>query len=66
MVDWIKLIISLGASLGIPLNNHHKVQIFAVVACDLLWFYRIKAFHGRTKFDLQHIYTNINKVTMEH
>jgi hypothetical protein len=44
MLDWIKLIISPGSSLGIPLVDCHKFQIFAFMACDILWFYRNIAF----------------------
>jgi hypothetical protein len=51
MVDWIKMIISPSSSLGIPRKDQHKFQIFAAVACDLLWFYRNKAFHDGLTFD---------------
>jgi hypothetical protein len=44
MVDWIKLIISLFNSLGIPLADCHKFQIFAAVACDILRYYRKSSF----------------------
>jgi hypothetical protein len=37
MLDWIKVIISLGATLKIPKEDHYRFQIFVAVACDFLW-----------------------------
>jgi hypothetical protein len=51
MSDWIQLIIFLSSSLGIPLVDCHKFQIFTSVACDILWFYGNKAFHDEIIFD---------------
>jgi hypothetical protein len=47
MEAWIAAIISLEHSLGIPLRDQHKFQIFASVACDILWLYRNKALHEK-------------------
>jgi hypothetical protein len=66
MSDWIQLIISPGSSLGIPLVDRHKFQIFASVACDILWFYKNKAFHYGITFDARNAYAHINKITLEH
>ena len=51
MSKWISSIISPGSSLGIPPVDQHKFQIFTAVACDILWFYRNKAFHDGASFD---------------
>jgi hypothetical protein len=66
MLDWIKLIISPGSSLGIPLVDCHKFHIFASVACDILWFYRNKAFHDGVTFEARKVSTHINKIAFEH
>ena len=66
MFDWIKLIISLSSSLGIPLVDCHKFQIFASVACDILWFYRNKAFHNGATFEVHNMSAHINKIAFEH
>jgi hypothetical protein len=66
MVDWINIIISTGSSLGIPLVDHHKFQIFASVACDILWFYMNKALHDDLSFDAHNVSVHINKITLEH
>ena len=66
MVDWINIIISPRSSLGIPLVDHHKFQIFASVACDILWFYRNKALHDDLSFNVHSVFGHINKITLEH
>jgi hypothetical protein len=65
MLDWIKLIISPGSSLGIPWVDCHKFQIFALVACDILWYYRNKAFHDRISLDARNVSTHINIIALE-
>jgi hypothetical protein len=66
MLDWIKLILCPSSSLGIPQEDCHKFQIFAFVACDILWFYRNKAFHDRTTFDARNISAHVNKISLEY
>jgi hypothetical protein len=66
MEDWIASIIALERSLGIPLRNQHKFQIFAVVAYDILWLYRNKALHENLTFDARSVSTHINKIALEH
>jgi len=66
MAHWVQQIISLGTSLHIPPTDHHKFQIFTAVACDLLWFYRIKSHHEGISIDVCLISQHINRVTMEH
>jgi len=36
MTNWVQQIFSPWTFLNIPLSDHHKFQIFATVACDLL------------------------------
>jgi hypothetical protein len=66
MSDWVSSIISPGSSIGIPFLDHHKFQIFAAVACDILWFYRNKALHEGASFNAISISNHINKISMEH
>jgi hypothetical protein len=65
--DWVSSIISLGTYIGIPLVDSHKFQIFAAVACDILWFYRNKAFHERAySFNAISVSKHINKISLEY
>jgi hypothetical protein len=66
MVDWIKLIISPTNSLSIPLADCHRFQIFASVACDILWYYKNQAFHNGITFVAQNVSMHINKIALEH
>jgi hypothetical protein len=66
MLKWISSIISPGSSIGIRLVDQHKFQIFAVVAYDILWFYRNKAFHDGASFDALSVLMHINKISLEH
>jgi hypothetical protein len=66
MVDWINIIISPGCSLGIPHVDHHNFQIFASMACDILWFYRNKVLHDGLSFDAHSVSVHINKISLEH
>jgi hypothetical protein len=66
MMDWIKInnlprIFSWHNS-----KDLHHFQIFAAVLCDLLWFYRNKAYHDGLLFDALLISRNINRITREH
>jgi hypothetical protein len=63
MVDWVKLIIS-PALLAIPPLDCDKFYIFVVVSCDLLWYYRNKAFHDALSFDALQVSQHINKVSL--
>jgi hypothetical protein len=65
MVEWVKLIISL-TSLGISTTDRHRFPIFAAVSCDLLWYYRNKAFHDALSFGGIKVSQHINKTFMEH
>jgi hypothetical protein len=51
---------------GIPLVDQHKFQIFAAVACDILWLYRNKAYHDGNSYDTISVSNHINKITLEH
>ena len=66
LLDWINSIISPGRSLGIPSEDQHKFQIFASVACDILWFYRNKALHDEVSLDARSVSAHINKISLEH
>ena len=66
MVEWISSIISPVNTLGIPVIDEHKFQIFASVACDILWFYRNKALHDNVSFEARMVSHHINKISLEH
>ena len=66
MLDWIDSIISSSRSLGIPLEDQHEFQIFTVVACDILWFYRNKALHDNVLFDARSVLAHSNKISLKH
>jgi hypothetical protein len=66
MSDLIASLISPVRTLGIPLVEKHKFQIFASVACDILWFYRNKALHDAASFDARSVLIHINKIFLEH
>ena len=66
MLDWIDSILSPGHSLGIPSEDQHKFQIFAFVACDILWFYKNKALHDEVSLDARSVSAHINKISLEH
>jgi hypothetical protein len=66
MEAWIAAIISPEHSLGISLRDQHKFQIFAFVACDILWFYLNKALHKNLTFDARSVSIYVNKITLEH
>ena len=66
MLDWIKLILSPGSFLGIPLVDCHKFQMFASVACDILWFYKNKAFHDGVTFEPRNVSAHISRIAFEH
>jgi len=65
MVEWVEFFIS-PTSLGILITDHHMLQIFEAVSCDLLWHYRNKAFHDALSFDVVQVSQHINKISMEH
>jgi hypothetical protein len=44
MVDWLHIILH-PQTIGIPASDSHFFQIFAVVACDQIWYARNKAHH---------------------
>jgi hypothetical protein len=46
--------------------DQHKFQIFAAMACDILWFYRNKAFHNGASFDARSVSMHINKISLKH
>jgi hypothetical protein len=58
LVDWVRVILYPDALLHIPFLERHRFQVFAAVACDLLWFHRNKAFHDGLTFEARTV-TNL-------
>jgi len=66
MTYWLLIILNPHRLIGIPHAEAHMFQIFAVVACDYLWFTKNKAHHeGLIPNDLV-ISSTINKTILEH
>jgi len=59
LCDWVRVILHPDALLHIPFLERHRFQVFAAVACDLLWFHRNKAFHDGLTFEARTIATLI-------
>jgi hypothetical protein len=51
---------------GIPPAEAHMFQIFAIVACDYLWFTKNKAHHASLIPNVHIISSTINKTVLEH
>jgi hypothetical protein len=60
------VILSPGSFLHLPIEDHHYFQIFAAVACHLLWTYQNRAYHKGISFDALSTSRQINKVATEH
>jgi hypothetical protein len=65
MTDWLSIILN-PARIGIPLEDFNKFQIFAMIACDYIWFSRNKAHHEDLVSDALAISAHINKLVQEH
>lgn len=65
MTEWLSIIFN-PAKIDIPLEDSHLFQIFAVVACNHIWFLRNKAHHKDLVPNAFAIYAHINKLVMEH
>jgi hypothetical protein len=65
-VKWIKVILTPRNFLNIPTYQHHYFQIFAAVACDLLWVSRKKAYNEGISINAISLSRRINKLAMEH
>jgi len=63
--DWIQIILTPGATLNIPTVERHRFQVFATVACDLLWFHRNKALHDNKFFNARTV-ANLITSTFHH
>jgi hypothetical protein len=66
MTYWLLIILHPHHMLGVPPVETHRFQIFAVVACDYLWFSRNKAYHDGIILNALSISTTINRIALEH
>jgi hypothetical protein len=64
--DWLLIILNPHRLIGIPQVEVYMFQIFAVVACDYLWFIRYKAHHEDLIPNALIIASTINKIVLEH
>ncbi|XP_062145976.1 uncharacterized protein LOC133853973 [Alnus glutinosa] len=55
LLNWVRVILYPDVLLKIPFLEKHRFQVFAAVACDLLWFHRNKAYHDGLTFDARSI-----------
>jgi hypothetical protein len=65
MTNWFSIILN-PTRIDIPLEDSHKFQIFAVVACDHIWFLRNRAHHEDLVPNALAIFAHINKLVLEH
>lgn len=66
IIDWLLIILNPNRKIGIPQVEIHLFQIFAVIACDYLWFIRNKAHHDGLIPNALIISSTINKTVLEH
>jgi len=65
MADWLHVILH-PHTIGIPASESHLFQIFAVVACDQIWYARNKAHHENLVPNALSISAKINCISKEH
>ncbi|XP_062177050.1 uncharacterized protein LOC133881987 [Alnus glutinosa] len=66
LCDWVRVILYPEALLHIPSLELHRFQVFAAVACDLLWFHRNKAYHEGMSFDARNLARQIVTTYHQH
>jgi hypothetical protein len=62
----VRVILYPKALLHIPSLELHRFQVFAAVACDLLWFHRNKAYHEGMSFEALHLARQIFSTYHQH
>jgi hypothetical protein len=65
MTNWLSIILN-PTKIGILLEDSHKFQVFAMIACDHIWFSRNKTRHEDLVPDAIAISAHINKLVLEH
>jgi hypothetical protein len=65
MTDWIQIILN-PSTIGILASDILLYQIFAVVACDSIWFARNKAHHDNIIPNALDLTVTINRIVLEH
>jgi hypothetical protein len=65
MSDWLNIILH-PELIGIPIVDTHLFHIFAMVACDQIWFSRNKAFHEGLIPNALSISSSVNHVSKTH
>jgi len=65
MSNWLNIILH-PETIGIPLMDTHLFQIFAMAACDQIWFSRNKAFHEGLVPNALSVSSTVNHVSMTH
>jgi hypothetical protein len=65
MTVWLSIILN-PTRIGIPAEDTHLFQIFAVVACDHIWFSKNNAYHENLVPNALTISAHINSLVLEH
>jgi hypothetical protein len=65
MSDWLNIIWH-PETIGIPLVDTYLFQVFAMVACDQIWFSRNKAFHEGLGPNALSVSSTVNQVSKTH
>jgi hypothetical protein len=66
LCDWVQVILYPEALLHIPSLELHHFQVFAAVACDILWFHRNKAYHEGMSFEARNLARQIVTTYHQH
>lgn len=64
--DWVRIILHPHQAIGIPLEDQHLFQIFAVNAIDLVWAARNQVAHGGKKSEMRELNRQVRNLSWEH
>lgn len=64
--DWVRIILHPHQAIGIPLEDQHLFQIFAVNAIDLVWAARNQVAHGGKKSEMRELSRQVRNLSWEH
>jgi hypothetical protein len=66
MSEWISGILTPNLSFGIPKDDTHLFQIYAVVLCDMMWFSRNQAIHKGVLPEVSSFAATIKRLSLDH
>jgi hypothetical protein len=66
MYEWISGILTPNLSFGIPKDDTHLFQIYAVILCDMMWFSRNQAIHKGVLLEVSSFVATIKRPSLDH